>query len=64
MSWQPELADPRIEKAMELKSIPENDRDEVRRFAEFLRRLKQPTEDRGPLRPEMKAFILGEPTDG
>ena len=39
--WQPDLASPDLEKAMEAADLPEEDRDEARRFAELLRRRKE-----------------------
>lgn len=38
--WQPDMASPELESLMESKDVPETDRDELRRFAEFLARRK------------------------
>lgn len=61
--WQPDLASPSLEEKMETADLPEGDRDEVRRFAEFLRRKKEFRENGKcvePPPPEMKAWLLGE----
>jgi len=46
MHWQPEHASSEIEEAMESCKLTEHDRDEVRRFAEFLKRLKDHKENK------------------
>lgn len=55
MSWEPDLASVEMEEIMEKKDLPESDRDEVRRFAEFLavrkERLEMMWQDGGPLPP-------------
>lgn len=56
MTWEPPLADPRIEADLERKEIPEADRDEVRRFSEFLRLRRE----KAPPAAEMKEWLLGE----
>lgn len=60
--WIPDLADQPIEEAMEAQDVPEGDRDEVRRFAEFLRRRQAKQEGRElPPPPEgMREWLLGE----
>lgn len=62
MNWQPNLASQELEQAMEAKDVPEADRDEVRRFSEFLGRVKGKREGKKlPPAPEgMKAWVLGE----
>jgi hypothetical protein len=59
MTWQPQLASMELEEAMERKGAPESDRDEVRRFAEFLN-AKKPA----GLTPAMKTWARGEDTQG
>lgn len=39
-TWKPDSASRDIEEKMEAADLPEGDRDEVRRFAEFLQRRK------------------------
>lgn len=39
--FEPELASPPVEELMERCEIPESDREEIRRFSQFLHRLKQ-----------------------
>lgn len=50
--FEPPLASSEIELQMERDDVPEGDRDEVRRFAEFLRERKSPK----TMRPEVKAW--------
>lgn len=52
--FEPNLASPEMELAMERDQVPENYRDEVRRFADFLRERKSPK----TMRPEVKAWVL------
>jgi hypothetical protein len=60
--WEPDLASPEMEKRMEAQDIPEEDRDEVRRFAEFLQRKKDKKEGKTlpPMTEEMKNWLLGK----
>ncbi len=60
--WIPDAASLEIEQAMEEKDLPESDRDEIRKFGEFLRRraAKRKGEPLPPLSPEMRAWLLGE----
>jgi hypothetical protein len=62
MTWEPAGASCKLEKLMEKKDAPEQDRDELRRFAEFLARQKDKKEGKklDPMPPEMKAWLLGE----
>lgn len=62
MTWKPDPASLPIEVEMEAKDIPEQDRDEVRRFVEFLRWKsdKQAGKEPAPLTDEMRAWLLGE----
>lgn len=60
--WMPDFTSVPMEEAMEAKDIPEEDRDEVRRFAEYLRRRKDKREGK-PLPPApdgMREWLLGE----
>ncbi len=60
--WKPDGASLDIEQKMEEKEIPEEDRDEVRRFAEFLQRRKD-LKDGKKLTPApegMKEWLMGE----
>lgn len=62
MAWQPDLASPDLEKAMEAADLPEGDRDEVRRFREYLWRKKERALG-NPLRPmpeEMIDWLRGQ----
>lgn len=56
--WIPDLAGVELEKRMEARDVPEEDRDEVRRFAEFLRwrKDKQAGKTLEPMSEEMKAW--------
>jgi hypothetical protein len=60
--WTPDLASPQTEGMMEAQDLPEGDRDQVRRFAEFLRRRKARLAGESlPPAPEgMRAWLLGE----
>ncbi len=62
MSDEPPLASQSIEEAMERKDVPESDRDEVRRFSEFLERYKQHKEGKplGPAPDGMRDWLLGK----
>lgn len=60
--WEPDLAGVRLEELMEARDLPEEDRDEVRRFAEFLQRRKE-RKLGNPLPPMpdgMKDWLLGD----
>lgn len=59
--WTPEGASPQLEELMEAKDLPEGDRDEVRRFAEFLGRRKDKKEGKElPPAPEgMREWLEG-----
>lgn len=56
MDFEPNLASPEIELQMERENVPESDRDEVRRFSDFLRERKTPK----TMRPDVKAWVLGK----
>lgn len=62
---EPDLASVGIEEVMEAKDLPESDRDEVRRFAEFLKLRKQRREAKArgeevpPWPQEWADYILG-----
>lgn len=56
MTWQPDMASVDMEKKMEDKDLPESDRDEVRRFSEFLRLRKVQT----VITKEMHNWLIGE----
>ena len=60
--WTPDLGPVKLEELMEAKDLPEEDRDEVRRFAEVLRRRKDKKEGKKlPPAPEgMKDWLLGK----
>lgn len=62
MPWEPDMASVPLEELMEAKDLPEGDRDEVRRFAEFLRRRKDRKDGKKlPPAPEgMKDWLLGK----
>jgi hypothetical protein len=62
MTWTPEGASIELEKAMEEKDLHESDRDEVRKWAEMLRRrsAKKKGEELAPMTEEMKKWILGQ----
>ncbi len=59
--WVPDMASEETEILMEENDLPEEDRDEVRRFAEFLRRRKDKKDGKElPPAPEgMKDWLLG-----
>lgn len=59
--WKPDPASKDIEESMEAKNIPEFDRDEVRRFAEFLGRLRDHRAGKKlpPSPPGMLAWLGG-----
>lgn len=59
MPWKPEGASLTMEAEMERQDLPEVDRDEVRRFAEYLRR----RHDKEPIPPYMKPWLEGEYED-
>lgn len=60
--WVPGPAPLEVEELMEARDLPEGDRDEVRRFAEFLRRRKDRKEGKElpPAPPGMREWLLGE----
>jgi len=62
MSWKPSLASLPVEKEMERKDLPEEDREEVRRFAEFLRRKRDKREGKElpPMPDGMKDWLIGK----
>ena len=61
MAWNPEMASLPLEQEMERKELPEEDRDELRRFAEVLRRRKAtPKGEAVPLTGEMKEWLQGK----
>ena len=62
MTWNPEMASLPLEQLMERQDLPEEDRDELRRFEEVLRRLKVNKEGgKNPPMPDgMKEWLLGE----
>ena len=64
--WEPDLASVELEERMEAQNVPEEDRDEVRRFAEVLRRCKAKREGQSlPPAPEgMKEWLLGSDAAG
>lgn len=59
--WIPEGAAPQMEELMEAAALPEGDRDEIRRFAEFLRRRKDKRDGKElPPAPEgMREWLTG-----
>lgn len=60
--WKPDGASRDIEEKMEAADLPEGDRDEVRRFAEFLQRRKDHREGKDlPPAPEgMREWLEGK----
>jgi hypothetical protein len=65
--WEPDAAGEKTERLMEEKGLPEEDRDEVRRLAEYLRRRADrkalDAAGGGPLPPMpegMGEWLLGE----
>ena len=60
--FEPDLASPHLEKLMEDQELPESDRDELRRFAEVLRRRKDRREGKElPPAPEgLRDWLLGK----
>ena len=62
MTWIPDPAPIEMEKKMEEQDIPESDRDEVRKLAEFLRRKQARKEGKElpPMPEEMKNWLLGK----
>lgn len=62
MTWKPDNASIDLERKMEEANAPESDRDEVRRFAEWLRRRKDVKDGKEvpPRTPEMTAWLKGE----
>ena len=61
-SFIPDLASSALEEEMEAKELPEEDRDEVRRFAEFLQRRKdfRAGKELPPAPKGMKDWLLGK----
>lgn len=61
-SFQPDHASEELERLMEDKDLPETDRDEVRRFAEFLRRRAdfRAGKQLPPAPQGMKDWLLGK----
>jgi hypothetical protein len=59
MTEKPGNASLTLEKLMEEKNLPEDDRDELRRFEEFLawRKTRKPGD---PIPDAMRAYILGK----
>jgi hypothetical protein len=62
MTWEPDLASPQLEEAMEAHDLPEGDCDEVRRFVEVLRRLRdrRAGKELAPAPEGMRDWILGK----
>jgi len=60
--WEPDFVSEELEKEMEEKNLPEGDRDEIRRFAEFLqwRKAKKADKKTPPISQEMKDWLLGK----
>ena len=60
--WIPNKTSPPAEEAMEKVNLPEDDRVEIRKMCEFLRRkeAKKRGEELPPMSPEMKSWLLGE----
>ncbi len=60
--WKPEKASEDMEKKLEDQQVPEEDRDEVRRLAEFLRRrkAKRNGEELPPAPEGMRDWLLGK----
>jgi hypothetical protein len=64
--WKPDNASLPLEQGMERQDLPEEDRDELRRFAEFLavQKERKAARARGevppPLPDAMRKYILGE----
>jgi hypothetical protein len=60
--WLPDAAPLDLEEKMEARDIPEQDRDEMRRFAEVLRRRKDRREGKtlSPVPPEMIDWLTGK----
>jgi hypothetical protein len=62
MNWEPPMTTPKLESLMEATEVSESDRDEIRGFAEILRRRKcrQEGSEVAPASIEMMQFILGD----
>lgn len=62
MAWEPDGCSPEMEEEMELHDLPEPDRDEVRRFAEYLQRRKDVKDGKEvtPRTDEMTKWLLGK----
>lgn len=60
-TWEPDPAPLPLEELMEAKDVPEEDRDELRRFAEFLRRRKarRAGEELPPAPEGVRDWLLG-----
>lgn len=65
MTWEPDLASKELEELMESKDLPESDRDELRRMAEFIARRKAKKEGKElpPAPKGMLEWIAGEDKD-
>ena len=62
MAWTPDAASEPLEETMESQDTPESDRDELRRFSEFLRRRKEHKEGKSlPPAPDGMREWLGLP---
>jgi hypothetical protein len=55
----PDAGPENLERAMETQDLSEGDRDEVRRFAEFLR-IPRNEQGRRAVSPEMRDWLLGK----
>ncbi len=62
--WTPDLASVDLEQKMEAENVPEDDRDELRRFEEVLRRRKAKHEgaELPPAPDGMREWLLGADT--
>lgn len=61
ITWDPVMASQQVEELMEAQELPESDRDEIRRFSEFLKRRKDLREGKQLLPPPegMKEWLGG-----
>lgn len=62
MNWEPPSAQPKLEELMEQRSVDESTRNEIRGFAEILRRRKCRAEGQEvpPASIEMMQYLLGD----
>lgn len=62
MTWKPDNASLPLEQEMERKELPEEDRDELRRFAEVLQRRKERAMGNPllPMPPGMREWLSGD----